>query len=222
MTDTAILQPATLTLGEHIKNNRLELGLDLDFISKKIWISKKYLEAIEEDRISDIPFAPIYKKNFVLKYAEAVGIPTETITEELSIEIQEEKTPQNSEFGTDYQPRMPSYNMPAIIKGSIIAGIVILLLGYLVSQVNAMVAPPELDLFSPGNGLVTSEANLPITGRTNSEAKVFINGQEITTDSTGHFSERVILSTGINSITVTSETKHGKETKVVRHITLTE
>jgi len=209
------------TIGEKLYGYRTQVGMDLEYLSKKILISKKHLEAIEENRLNDIPFAPVYQKNFVRKFAEAVDAPVEDILSQFSAE---RKTPETLSIGrltADRGTRLPSYNIPTLIKGTMIALIVMTLVGYLVSQVNAMVAPPELELFSPSNGLITAEALLTISGKTADEATVSINGQEITTDTTGHFSEVVVLSGGVNTITVTSKTKHGKETTVTRHITLT-
>jgi len=62
-----------LSFGAYLREERENRELSLDVIGKKTKIQKKFLIALEEDRISELPSAAIVR-GFIRSYAEAVGM----------------------------------------------------------------------------------------------------------------------------------------------------
>jgi hypothetical protein len=79
--------------------------------------------------------------------------------------------------------------------------------------------PPNLTL-SLSDGLVTSIANLPFTGKTEPGCKIFVNGNMINVSDNGDFNAIVTLTEGNNSITVIAVNKYGVQSAAVRNIIL--
>ena len=93
---------------------------------------------------------------------------------------------------------------------------------YLGLQVNNILQPPKLNLYSPQNGYVSDEASVDVQGQTENGVKILINGTDVAVHEDGGFVEVVDLTPGLNTITVTAEKKHGKSVTEVRHVVLKE
>ncbi len=61
------------TLGEMLKAARTSRGLELSELSRQTAVRADYLAALEEDRLHDLP-EPVYVRNFVKLFAQAVGL----------------------------------------------------------------------------------------------------------------------------------------------------
>jgi hypothetical protein len=94
------------------------------------------------------------------------------------------------------------------------------LVGYLGWQVRSIIKPPQLNLYSPQDGYVTTDYELLVHGYTNQESQVYVNGKKITSNTDRQFKKIINLSPGINTITISAKKKHGKSTDIVRHVTL--
>ena len=61
-------------------------GLTLEYVAEQTKINKTYLSALEECRFEDIPFSSLYQKNFIKKYARAIGENPESFISQFCIE----------------------------------------------------------------------------------------------------------------------------------------
>ncbi len=61
------------TIGEILRNKRLEKGLTLEDVSKLVKIRKKYLEALESGNYNEIP-GKVYVKSFLKIYSDFLGL----------------------------------------------------------------------------------------------------------------------------------------------------
>lgn len=59
-------------LGQYLKAGREKAGLTLEEVAKTTRIQPKFLEALEEGRLDDLP-APAIARGFVIAYCRAVG-----------------------------------------------------------------------------------------------------------------------------------------------------
>jgi transcriptional regulator with XRE-family HTH domain len=59
--------------GEILQSVRLQQGLSLDDIALQTFIKKNYLEALEEDRLEDLP-AAVYSCGYIRQYARLLGL----------------------------------------------------------------------------------------------------------------------------------------------------
>jgi len=62
-----------MSLGNILKDTREERGFTLDYIQEVTKIQKRFLQAIEEDRLDRLP-GEFYARVFIRQYAEAVGL----------------------------------------------------------------------------------------------------------------------------------------------------
>lgn len=60
-------------LGQALKNRRLQKGLALEDVTRALRVPTRYLNALEEERWSDLP-ARVYLEGFLVKYAEFLGL----------------------------------------------------------------------------------------------------------------------------------------------------
>lgn len=89
--------------------------------------------------------------------------------------------------------------------------------------------PPTLSITNPVEGLITNNANLNVTGKTNdvtsSPVKLTIKlnsgtAETVTVDSDGSFSKALVLTNGSNTITITAADSAGKTNTIKRTVTL--
>jgi len=218
-----IFQKKQLTPGKRVclrlKEAREKARVNLTDLAKQTKISKKHLEALEECRFDDIPYGAIYQKNFIRRYLQCLELPTEDFLNQFIIE--EAKIGENKYDGKNKKTRKNRlYNLPALLRISLIIIVALSLIGYLGWQVRSIIKPPELSLYSPENGYVTTKYELLVHGQTNQESQVYVNGKEIPSEADGQFRQTINLSPGINTITVSAKKKHGKSISLVRHVTL--
>jgi len=114
------------TVGRDLRAARLRRGDEIAQVSRALKIRKDHLEALEEDRLEDLP-GKTYAIGFVRSYARHLGLDADQYVERFKQEISgradehsREPAPIHQEEGRHYLPH----------GWRIVAGIVILLLGY--------------------------------------------------------------------------------------------
>ncbi len=203
-----------------LKEAREAAGLSIEEIAKKTRIDKKYVSYLETCDFEKLPKGDIYHKQFIKKYLRAINVnPGTYLFQYSNEETKKQKTTRHphKQIHNKY-----FHNIPGLLRFASFGIISILLISYLGIQVRRILEPPVLVLHSPTNGFVTDASILSVTGETGKEVSVAINGKHITNDGTGKFNERIDLSAGVNTITVSARKKHGKTTTEVRHVILRE
>ena len=100
---------------------------------------------------------------------------------------------------------------PQRFKIILIVIVLIIFLGYIYFKIDDYVSPPELIITYPYENLETTENIITITGRTEVEAMVFINSENISVEENGNFNVDVKLKYGLNRFYITSQRKHGRQ-----------
>ncbi len=198
-----------------LKAARETVGFTLEAIAEKTKINKNYLLALEECRFNDVDVSPVYQKNFIKKYAEALGLDPEPFISQFIIEEADtipHDSPQSKNRRLMFTP------WPNIIRVGMITMLAFALLFYLGKQVKNTIDPPKLSLAMPDNGFIAHENTITIAGTSEPEVKITVNGQTIKSDEKGRFNEPIALRPGINTLVVVAQKKHGKSTENVRHI----
>lgn len=89
--------------------------------------------------------------------------------------------------------------------------------------------PPTLSITSPVEGMVTNNASITVSGKTNdatsSPVKVTVklnsgNAEDVQVAENGEFSKALTLASGKNTITIVATDSAGKQTTITRTVTL--
>jgi len=70
------------SIGERLRRQRLQNRQSLERISLETKIGVRLLQAIEDDRFEKLP-GGVFRRSFVLQYAQALGIDPDEIASEL-------------------------------------------------------------------------------------------------------------------------------------------
>lgn len=205
-----------IRVGERLKKTRQQQKLSLEDISKKTRIPIKYLEAIESARFKELPQAKAHRLAYIRQYAETLNLNPASFLHQFS---------QESDL-YNYKPAHPLrvlrlWRMSSLSNLFRYVALGVLTVGfvsYLSWQVNGILQPPKLAVFSPIEGYISNKPVAIVQGETEKEVRLTVNGKEAMANNQGRFEVPIDLSNGVNTITISAIKKHGKTTMVTRHI----
>ncbi len=203
-----------------LKEVRQSCDLSINELYQRTKIDKEFLKALEECRFEDLPNGLIYQKNFIKLYLKACGVNPKPYLQQFMIE--EKKTQEAKQHPHTPYTKSRFHNIPSVIKYFISVTVVIGILAYLGLQINNILQPPNLVIYSPANGYITTEKTLLVKGAAEKETLITINGIEIMNDGNEFFETEIDLISGTNTIIISVEKKHGKTTTETRYVTLRE
>lgn len=200
-----------------LKEAREARGMTISEMSRHIRMSKEHIEALESCAFESLPFTGLYQKNFIRSYITALGMnPKEFVNqfvyEELHPKIQVPITPKKN------TPFISFPNLPLVFKAMTVGMVFMTCIGYLIFQVRHIVEPPNLAIYSPDNGFVTTEGLTTVRGKTDPGVQIQINGRNVMNREDGFFEEDIPLTNGVNTIMFSAIKKHGKTTVETRHV----
>jgi cytoskeletal protein RodZ len=208
----------SLTLGEKLQKIRNDHRISLAEASKSTKIQVKYLEALESGSYEKLP-PEVYVRGFLRGYASFLGVPEEAI---IRMYDRERSIQKNLGRGEPFrfQPRSPiRFRFDISPKTMVAVSVAIVSLGffsYLYFEFRSFVSDPRLVILEPVDGSSVSVTELLVSGETDRRAQIRINGEETIVGEDGRFSEQVTLTPGLNTISVSSVNRFGKErTKIV-------
>jgi len=203
------------SLGEKLRQTRLLKKLDINQIAKKINIRTEYLLALEENRYDKLP-AGLYGKNFIKEYASFLGLNIKEILTDWDKQILS-SSPDNP-FSRKILARNKFIIFPRIIRNLLIIGAIAFCFLYLIVYFKKIILAPELIITQPANNLALTSTNITISGQTEKEAEVTINGEIVLNNNAGNFSQEVNLKKGLNNIIIKAKKKYSREQTVTRQI----
>ena len=212
-----LMTPPT-RVGSRLQKLRQKYNVTLTELSKKTKINREHLQMMEDCHFKKLKMAPIYQKNFVRKYVEALGVNPEPFIKQFIIEEMIENK-KNKHPHKIIKFKYSNF-LPSIIRYGLIIIIALSLIGYLGWQVKQIIEPPNLIIYTPQEGNITKEKQLIVKGKTDKTTSLTINGQDVGHTETGNFEATLDLTNGVNTITITAKKRHGKTTTEVRHIIL--
>lgn len=215
-----------LKLGESLKEVREKKNLDLAAAAARLNIPAKYLAALENGEYQKLP-GDIYAKSFLKSYAQWLGLDAKDClglyANEQKVYSQSQKEP-ISDFKKPVRrvSRLHLAVTPKIIRSAFVALLALACLVYLGVKIRGIMSPPALSVEAPAENLVSRQNYVKVSGRVEKEAVLQINGQPALIDENGRFNESLDLQPGVNLIEVMAETRHGRQTKIYRHVILKE
>lgn len=204
------LETQVIPVGVRLRDARQAKGWTLEIVSAKTKLMKEHLVALEAGNCVGV--STLYRRQFVKKYAQTLGLDPEPLLAETCL-TESAPVAEPKGFG-----RWHLSNLPSLFRWSTTGVIAIICLSYLGLQVRQTVRPPELTLVGPNEGLISNTHEVSVSGLTEPEVKIAINGQSVMSDEQGRFNQPLILQPGINTVVVTAEKKHGKTSQTTRHI----
>lgn len=212
------IQPDSEPVAKQLRVRRQEKNLKLRDVAAKLNINGKYLTALEEGRYSQLPRG-VYEKNFLREYALFLGLNYGQLAKDYETEMNiSEPKRQKEIFSKPVIKKRYLWAMPKILKNVIIFLIIAACFVYLVYRVNKIISPPLLIIDRPGLNLITQETSLLVSGKTEIEANLTINGENVLSDKGGYFSKSINLKNGLNKIIITASKKYGRSNTIYREV----
>lgn len=208
------------TVGQVLKEEREKKFYTLEEIEKTTKIRKELLEALEEGKYNKLPPAT-FVQGFIKNYGKFLGLNPEKLLAIFRREFS----------AMTYPPRiLETFSNPInktrfrITPTKVFVGLVLCLVTiffvYLWFEYRFLTGGPFLEVNQPVDQLSIASAELLVSGRTDPEAKVSINNQEIRVDLLGRFAQEIELAENINTVAINATAKSGKTTKISRTVFL--
>ncbi len=193
--------------GERLRQARNLLNLNLKQITSKTGIKEEYLIAMENENFSALP-SGLYGKNFIKKYAEFLKInPSEIISKTPFVDQES----QNNPFSRKILASKNFLVFPKIVRNLLLIFIIIIFFSYLSFYLLKAREMPELLIYEPQNNISIEDNVIKISGKTDPNANLTINGKTILLESNGYFSTKIDLKQGVNQINIVSQKKYSQE-----------
>ncbi|MDD4931192.1 MAG: helix-turn-helix domain-containing protein [Candidatus Colwellbacteria bacterium] len=203
-------------LGETITELTGSRGVSAEKLSELTNIPKRYITALFENDIKNMPAAP-YVRGYLNKIASVIGIDPEPLQESYR------RLNLKTSGREDYLPKN-RFAIAKSKKGWIAAVIILLIVGYFVSvRLNALLGIPSISINLPekvaDNSFIETRDPIFIAeGDILPKDSLFINNEAIPVDGNGHFSKEMALDGGLNTFEIRVKRFLGREKTIIRKV----
>ncbi|MEA1962636.1 MAG: helix-turn-helix domain-containing protein [Patescibacteria group bacterium] len=205
-------------LGQQLKREREKKKISLEKIAGDLKINKKYLSALESERLQDLP-AGVYARNYFKAYAEYLNLNVDEIFKQYKEEYESEPTKNKKNFFAQKTTKARYFfSIPKVFKITAIVLIIFVCLIYIGFYLNNLISPPDLIIFNPQADVSISENKIEIKGQVENNVNIKINGKDILAGKDGFFSSVISLKNGLNVVLIEARKKHSKKSEVIRNI----
>jgi cytoskeletal protein RodZ len=188
-----------------LSHARLDKELNFSEVSKKLKIPQKYLQAIEEEDQPLLPQEP-YCSLIIKDYANFLGLNGDEVLRIFRRDFNQKKTVSTKTF------LIPGLTPNFIFRLSLLF-LFFIFFAYLFSEYLSFNRPPRLTITWPEKALLIDNV-AKISGQTDSEATVSVNGDLVLVDQNGKFTANIkVPESGLNII-VESRSIAGKITSL--------
>jgi len=205
-----------ITIGDQLRASRRTHNLSLRAISRALCIPIQRLEQLECDQFQAIP-EEMYRELLLKTYATYIGLEWKSIKAQYDAQtLCFARTDRKSHRMALTQRHLvvAPHLIRTFLLGCAITGCFVYLafLGY------RAVSPPQLAIWSPAQDEWSALDRIVVRGKTQQEARLTINGEPIMIGYDGTFEQSVVLSEGLNVITVGASKKYSKERTEERRV----
>ncbi len=201
--------------GESLSSQRKKKKISIDRAATDLVVKKTLLEALEKEDWTKLP-EPAFVKGYIKSYAQYLGLDIEYILALYRREFDETKFPIKK---MRHEKRRFFITPPRIINFAFALAIVTFLI-YLVVQYSSVFSSPKLEITSPKEDETISVPAIQISGVTEKDATVSINGKFVAIDENGNFSTQYMLTDGKNQIEIIASFRLSPKTKAQRTVRL--
>lgn len=206
------------TVGQILKEARTDNFYTLEDIEKNTKIRLELLEALERDDYNSLP-PEIFVRGFIKNYGQFLKLDTSKLLAIFRRDYEKKKHP--PEVMESFSKPITKNNFiitPQRILSLVIVLVIFGFFAYLWVEYRQFVGSPPLNIASPIDGQTVEIPSVVVEGTTDPDAKVSVNNQEIGVADNGHFREEIKLSASSNTITVTSTSRFGQQSKIDRQV----
>jgi len=203
----------TQTLGEKLKNARGSMKMALWQASRKTKIPVNYLKYLESGKYAKLP-ADVYITAYLKKYAEVLKLEINQVLEQF-------KTEKGITTKPSHSSKKPLLVTPRRLSLVVVILVIGLIFGYFWHQISYLINPPSIKITQPIPDFATQDKSVEISGQTESDVYLTVNGKEIYVDKRGSFSSILSLESGLNILRIEARDRFGKTTTVIRRIMVT-
>ncbi len=207
------------TVGQILKEEREAKFYTLEEVEKATRIRKELLEALEEGNYSKLP-PTTFIQGFIKNYANFLKIDPQKLLAVFRREYGLKDNNEVMEAFSNPNPKRALKVTPARVIGGIVSLVIISFFVYLWVQYRGFVGAPNLEITSPQDQQVIESNEVVVEGKTDPDATVLINNQQISLGDSGNFKELVQLSSPVNKVTIESTSKFNKKTTIERTVYL--
>jgi cytoskeletal protein RodZ len=213
------------SLGCILQNTRLDNGWDTAEVAEHLGIPERWLVAAEADQWNNLP-DDAYSRIYFQAYVKLLKLEPKALASlyrqvRRREAVRRPATPDEIEGRRHPTRAIPFWSLitaPRAIRNGLLILLGLGLLSYLWWATANIVTPPRIAISAPSDGLVTTERSVTVSGQTEDEVSLWVNGKEVTPDSDGNFIDTLNLAEGLNTIKVVGSKKHSKETVVTRRV----
>lgn len=208
----------TRTIGETLKEERVQHRLRIEDLSKRTRIRVKYLEALEANKFSELP-STTFVKGYIKTYSKVFGFAHAPLLAMLRRDYKESakgKLVPREFIKPVLKKRMKKNSVT--VTFIVMIGIFLSLIGYVGFQWYNLNKPPTLVVNQPSEQAVVS-SKVVVGGETIPDGILTINDQPVALQPDGSFKTEIIIpSEGIALITITTKDRRGKVNVVERSV----
>ena len=211
------------SIGGQLRSARLEAGLSLKQVASKTKIRAEYLQSLEDNDFDGFD-SSVYARGILKNYAYFLELDADQLValykrdhQHAGISINPDD---NSRLASGF-----SWNISRSKSTYVAVAVVILIVIYLGIQLSIFMAPPTLRLSQPisANAAENSEYDyattadrIIISGTTDTQTLVTVNGVPVSTDATNGFTTKEIpLPEKNNQISILSTNQFGRVAEIV-------
>mgnify|MGYP001616268828 CR=1 FL=1 len=203
-----------LSFGDRLRQERQAHGLDLRQVSFKLKIPEKYLAALENEELVQLPGGS-YGKHFLIQYANFLKLPTQKLRAEYDIRADYA----GSSKHTALRRAKPTFVWP--IKRIVLIGLSIILVGYIALEARRLFLPPPFTVLNPPANIEIQDLTIVTRGQTVPGAEVLLNGAAVPVAENGNFSQEVTLQPGLNTLTFSARRAYSQPVTIRREVLVT-
>ena len=202
--------------GERLRQERTRRNLTLQDVEKATRIKASFLAAIERGDYKKLP-SSAYAQGFVRNYAEFLGLPVRQVLAVFRREFDERKEYRVLPDSIAGRKEVSGRHFRIKRRFLVVAALVVFVISFMLYQFRFAVLNPPLDVVSPTEQSVTGQ-EITVTGSTDQNATVTVNGQPVTVDQSGEFMKKFAAFDGPLTIVVKATSRFGKTSTVERHV----
>lgn len=202
------------TVGQTLKEGRENKFYSLEEVEKHTKIRKELIQALEEDDFSKLP-PPTFIQGFIKNYSKFLGLDSEKLLAIFRRDFEAKKHPPVILDSFANPIKKTKFRItPSRVLGGAVFVIVLIFFGYLWFEYRQFVGAPPLEVSVPKDGQTVDLPQVVVEGKTDPDAKVKVNEQDIGVKTDGGFSEEIKLSSSSNKVIISSTNKFGRTSKV--------